>query len=59
MSKSNGNKGKPRDIGKIMREGVLIDQAMKKAARAAVLAHKRAGKPLVVWRDGRIKRVKP
>ncbi len=59
MSRSNGHKAKPRDIEKILREGVLIDAAMKKAARAAVLAHKRAGKPIAVWKDGKAKLVKP
>lgn len=58
MNKSKGPEAKPRDIGKIMREGVEIDRAMRKAGRAAVLAHRRAGKPLVVWRDGRVRRVK-
>ena len=43
-----------KDIGKIFREGVLIDEAMRKAAQEAIWVHKQAGVPLVVWRDGRI-----
>lgn len=52
-------KGKPKDIDKIFREGVLIDRALAKAAREAILLHKRAGLPVVVWRNGRTSRVDP
>jgi hypothetical protein len=31
-----------------------IDDAMKRAARDALLAHKRAGVPIAVWRDGKV-----
>jgi hypothetical protein len=53
------NRRKARDIGKIFREGVLIDEAIRKAAQEAVRVHKQAGLPLVVWRDGRIATVDP
>ncbi len=32
----------------------LIDDAMKRAARDALLAHKRAGVPIAGWRDGKV-----
>ena len=48
-----------RDIAKIFREGTLIDKALERAAREAMRAHKRAGVPLVVWRDGKVAYVEP
>ncbi len=48
-----------RDIAKIFREGTLIDKALERAAREAMLAHKRAGVPLVVWKDGKVAHVDP
>jgi hypothetical protein len=32
----------------------IIDDAMKRAARDALLAHKRAGVPIAGWRDGKV-----
>ena len=32
----------------------IIDDAMKRAARDALLAHKQAGVPIAVWRDGKV-----
>lgn len=52
-------KNRPKDIDKIFREGVLIDRALAKAAREAILLHKRAGLPVVVWRNGRTVRMDP
>ena len=34
-------------------KGTPIVQALKRAAQKAILLHKRAGLPLVIWRDGR------
>jgi hypothetical protein len=42
-----------KNADKILRDGRLIDRALKKAARQAVEAHIQARRPLVVWRDGR------
>ncbi len=50
---------KTKDIQKIFSEGVLIDEAMRKAAREALRIHKRAGRPLAIWRDGRVQWVSP
>lgn len=33
---------------------VLINNAIAKGVRDAMIKHKQAGKPVVVWRDGRI-----
>ena len=41
-----------KDIGKIFAEGTLIDEAVRKAVKEAVLMHKRAGNPIVVCKDG-------
>ena len=49
----------PRDVRKIFREGTLIDEALRKGARLALEAHKRAGLPLVIWRDGKTQWVSP
>ena len=35
-------------------EKIAIEQAMREAAREAVLRHQQAGQPLVVWRDGKV-----
>jgi hypothetical protein len=43
-----------KDIARIFRERILIDQAIAAAAREAVLRHRQMGLPLVVWRDGRV-----
>jgi hypothetical protein len=49
----------PKDIGKIFRDGTLIDEAMNAAVRDAVQLHKEKGLPLVVWRDGKTVWISP
>jgi hypothetical protein len=49
----------PRDILAIFRDGKLIDAAILEGARQAILAHKRHGVPVVIWKDGRIVWVDP
>jgi hypothetical protein len=44
---------KPLDINEIFAEGRLIDEAIRLAAREALLEHKRAGLPIVVFRNGK------
>ena len=44
---------KPKDISKIFREGTPIDRALERAAQEAILAHAKAGLPVVVWKNGR------
>lgn len=48
-----------KSINEIFAEGTLIDKALKQAVREAILQHKRAGNPIVVWRDGKIVWLKP
>ena len=48
-----------KSIGEIFAEGTLIDKALKQAVREAILQHKRAGNPIVVWRDGKMVWLKP
>jgi hypothetical protein len=42
-----------RDIEAIFREGTQIDAAIRKAAKNAILAHKREGLPVPIWKDGK------
>ena len=48
-----------KSIGEIFTEGTLIDKALKQAVREAILQHKRAGNPIVVWRNGKMVWLKP
>jgi hypothetical protein len=48
-----------KDIAKIIREGVLIEEALHQAARQACEDHKRAGVPMAIWRDGGVAWVSP
>ena len=41
------------DIEQIFEQGSEIDEALHEAARQAREAHKRAGLPMPVWRDGK------
>ena len=46
-----------KNIAKIFAEGKLIDKALRMAAREALLRHKQAGVPIVVWRRGKVVRI--
>jgi len=46
-----------KPIGKIFGEGTLIDEALRRAARRAILQHRQAGLPLVYGKDGRVIRI--
>jgi len=48
-----------KSIYEIFKEGSLIDNALKKAVQEALVRHKQAGNPIVVWRDGKIVWLKP
>jgi hypothetical protein len=43
-----------KNIDEIFRDGTLIDKALKQGVRDALIRHKRAGNPIVAWRDGKI-----
>jgi hypothetical protein len=40
-------------------EGTPVDQAIEEAVREALKRHKRAGNPIVVWRDGEMHWIQP
>lgn len=48
-----------RTIDEIFKDGAPIDKALKKAVQEALVRHKQAGNPIVVWRDGKIVWLKP
>jgi hypothetical protein len=50
---------RPLTAREILEDGTLIDEAMTRAAREALLLHKRMGISVPVWRNGRIVRIKP
>ena len=35
------------------------EQALKEAVQEVVDAHKKSGRPLSVWEDGKVKKIKP
>jgi len=47
-----GSSGVP--LGERLRDVGLIERALTRAVREALLRHKRAGNPVVVWQDGRV-----
>lgn len=50
----------PKDISRIfVEDGHLIDEALKQGVRDAVLRHKEAGLPVVIYRDGKAVRLMP
>ena len=42
------------DIGRTIREGTLVDEAIRKAIRDAMLSHKWMGDPVVGWKNGKV-----
>lgn len=48
-----------RDIEELMMDDALIDGALAKAVREAVLRHKRLGNPIAVWENGRVVWIPP
>ena len=54
----NAKPTKP-NIDKIFAEGSLIDEAIRESVRRALLAHKNAGNPVAVWRNGQVVMLNP
>lgn len=51
---------KPKvNIDKLFEEGKAIDSALKEAVKQALLQHKKAGNPIVSWKDGEIVWIQP
>jgi hypothetical protein len=42
------------DIDAAFEDGTLIDEGIREGVRQAIELHRRAGVPMVVWRDGRV-----
>ena len=42
------------EIDRAFSEGTPIDEALEAGVREALRRHKQAGKPIVVWQDGKI-----
>jgi hypothetical protein len=49
----------PPSIRELFLDGKAMDRAMRKGVREALLRHKRAGVPIVVWRSGKVVRIPP
>lgn len=41
-------------LSQLRAEVLAIEAAMQEAARDALLAHQRAGQPVVIWENGRV-----
>lgn len=49
-----------KDLNRMfVEEGHLIDEALKKGVRDAILRHKKEGLPVVIYRDGKTVAVRP
>lgn len=59
MSDSEHEEHPRPDIRARMRDGALIDAAMRAAGRDAARRHKAMGVPLVVWVNGEIREIPP
>jgi len=53
MQKKNNDNGKTDRIKEILSDEKQITETLRRAVRDAVLAHKRAGNPIAVWKDGK------
>jgi hypothetical protein len=50
---------RPRSLEALLRDTRLIEAALRRAVREALLDHKRAGNPVPVGRDGRVVWIAP
>lgn len=48
-----------KTIAELFADNALIDKALGKAVREALLRHKQAGNPICVWRDGKVVWIPP
>jgi hypothetical protein len=48
-----------KTIDELFRDGKEIDSALRNAVQQALLQHKKAGNPVVEWRDGKVILIKP
>lgn len=48
-----------KNIDEFFSNGSEIDKALQKAVKEALLQHKKAGNPVVSWKDGQIVWIQP
>lgn len=48
-----------RNIDEFFSNGSEIDEALQQAVKEALLKHKKAGNPVVSWKDGKIIWIQP
>jgi hypothetical protein len=53
------NENGSKDLGELLRDSKKIQQAIKAAVHEAVRTHKLLGRPIVVWRDGKVVWIPP
>ena len=51
--------GEPNRVAELMRDGKAIQEAMRQAVHDTVRQHKLLGRPIVIWRDGKVVWVPP
>jgi len=48
-----------KSVSEIFSDRTLIDKALARGVRDALLFHKRIGNPIAVWRDGQVVHIPP
>jgi hypothetical protein len=48
-----------KSIEELLKDGAVIDRAIRDGVRAALLRHQKLGQPIVVLRDGKVVLVPP
>jgi len=48
-----------RPLAELLQDHNLIEEAINRAVREALLRHKQAGNPIAVWRDGQVVWIAP
>jgi hypothetical protein len=54
-----GDNPSSRSLAERLEDGELIERAMRRGVRQALLLHKQTGRPIVVWRDGQVVWIAP
>jgi hypothetical protein len=49
----------PVDLDEVLADSRKVETALRDAVRQALLRHKQAGNPVVVWRNGKVEIVPP
>jgi hypothetical protein len=53
------SKEREKSIEELFREGTVIDEALKKAVREALLRHKKLGNPIAAWDGAKVVWIPP